>query len=181
MALTVDEITNFVVGDRRVVVANVDFDSSYPAGGEPLTASDLSFNSAIDLLVAEAVEDYSFEYDRTNSKLIAYDKGRTGTVTVNPASLATVTAANETVTVAGLATTDQVAVQPPIAIDAGIHVLTADVSAADTLRIRLYNSTAGTIDVASGTWGYKVLNPKEVQASANLAAVTDVRVLAIGK
>lgn len=71
MALTVTPKSNFVIGDRRAVIADVDFDSSYPTGGEPLTAVNLGFTSRADLVIAEPAAGYTFEFDHTNSKLIA--------------------------------------------------------------------------------------------------------------
>ena len=74
-------------------------------------------------------------------------------VTYDPASLATVTARDDAVTVPGVLSTDYVvAVIPPATLNGGMHVLTARVTAANTVTVRLYNSTAGAVDVASGTW-----------------------------
>lgn len=65
-----------LVGDTAWVCADVTFDSSYPLGGESLTASDLGFgaidsNLKVMTLEATSVSSYSFEYDYTNSKLKA--------------------------------------------------------------------------------------------------------------
>lgn len=72
MALTIDQNVSLNVGHRRGVIVDVDFDSSYPTGGESLTASDLGFAGTVDLLLAEPQSGYVFEYDRVNSKLLAY-------------------------------------------------------------------------------------------------------------
>lgn len=74
MALaTVDNLLgSFVVGDRRVVIADFAFDSSYPTGGESLTPANLGFTSRIDFLFAEPKSGYNFVYDRANQKLLAY-------------------------------------------------------------------------------------------------------------
>ena len=71
MALTVDNAVKTVFGNKRVRVHDVDFDSSYPTGGESLTASDLGLNK-VEFLIAESKSGYTFEYDYTNSKLLAY-------------------------------------------------------------------------------------------------------------
>lgn len=60
-----------MIGDRRAVVADVDFDNSYPTNGESLKASDLGLTSRIDLLVAAPDSGLIFEYDHANSKLKA--------------------------------------------------------------------------------------------------------------
>ena len=70
MALTIDVIKRGVTRSGKMVVADLDFDSSYPTGGEPLTPEDLGL-SAIDFLIAEPAAGYLFEYDHTNEKLIA--------------------------------------------------------------------------------------------------------------
>lgn len=71
MALTVTEVHDQTVfGNKRVTVADVDFDSSYPTGGESLTAANLKLTK-IELLLASPKAGFSFEYDYTNSKLLA--------------------------------------------------------------------------------------------------------------
>ena len=71
MALTVTPRQNFVIGDRRAVIADVDFDSSYPTGGEDLLPTTLGFTSRADFVLVEPAGGYTFEYDHTNSKVIA--------------------------------------------------------------------------------------------------------------
>ncbi|HZT08591.1 MAG TPA: hypothetical protein VFC51_16330 [Chloroflexota bacterium] len=72
-------------------------------------------------------------------------------VTYDPASLAATTARNDTVSVTGLLTTDVVRGGSTVnnALEAGLVISQMDVSAADTLRIRLHNPTAGAVDGAS--------------------------------
>lgn len=71
MAVTISQVgSKHSMGDLRAVIADIAFDSSYPTGGEPLTAGDLGL-STIDFLMAEPAGGYTFEYDHTNSKLIA--------------------------------------------------------------------------------------------------------------
>ncbi len=77
-------------------------------------------------------------------------------VTVNPSSL--VDGAGETITVTGIAGAvlgDFVLIAPPYDLQ-GILV-TAWVSANSTVKIRLQNETAGTIDLASGTWRITII------------------------
>jgi len=72
-------------------------------------------------------------------------------VTYDPASRAATTARNDTVAVTGLRTTDVVRGGSVAnnALEAGLVISQMDVSAADTLRIRLHNPTAGAVDGAS--------------------------------
>jgi hypothetical protein len=80
-----------------------------------------------------------------------------GSVSVDPASIAANVCANTDVTVTGLATTDRVFVSAVLAEN--LAVSGASVSAANTLRIRLCNVTAGAIDGAATTWNYVVIRP----------------------
>jgi hypothetical protein len=74
------------------------------------------------------------------------------TITFDPPSLATVTdAVSSGITVTGAALGDAVQLFPPYSLQ-GI-IASASVSAANTILISLRNPTAGTIDLASGTWG----------------------------
>lgn len=71
MALTVTINRRSIFGNMRYVAASLLWDSSYPTGGESLTAAMLGF-TLIDLLLASPYSGYGFEYDYTNSKLLAY-------------------------------------------------------------------------------------------------------------
>jgi hypothetical protein len=65
-----------VFGDRYVRFQDITFDSSYPTGGEALTAANVGLKIGIDFISFERKTvggvAYSFEYDRTSGKLIAY-------------------------------------------------------------------------------------------------------------
>lgn len=72
MALTVTEVTrNVGPGNRKEVIATVAFDSSYPTGGESLAPSLLGFQ-AFDFVSFTNTGGYVFEFDHTNSKVLAY-------------------------------------------------------------------------------------------------------------
>lgn len=92
-----------------------------------------------------------------SSKLQIGDSGselsqvRLYTATINPASVAANTVAEQTFTVTGLATTDVVMVNNP-ALTAGLGIAGVRVSAANTLAVRFVNATAAPIDEASGSW-----------------------------
>lgn len=90
MALTVTAATggNFVVGDRRAVIATITFDSSYDTGGEALVASDFGLTS-IDFVLGAVAKNaagtlgFTVVYDYTNKKLQAV-WGNAGTASVLP-------------------------------------------------------------------------------------------------
>jgi len=68
MALTRSLVRQFVSRGVRERWWDITFDSSYPVGGESLTASDLGLN-VVQFANATPQTGYVFEYDYTNSKL----------------------------------------------------------------------------------------------------------------
>lgn len=79
-------------------------------------------------------------------------------VVIDPASVAANTTARQTFTVAGLKVTDFVQVSKPT-LNAGLGVVGATVSAANTLAITFVNATAGAIDAASEIWRVAIIRP----------------------
>lgn len=77
-------------------------------------------------------------------------------VTVDPASLATVTGAvTAGITVTGAAVGDRVEVFPPY--DTQGVMVQGFVSAANTVKLSFFNPTGATIDLASGSWTIQVI------------------------
>lgn len=77
-------------------------------------------------------------------------------VSLTPASVAAATAAKQTVTVAGLAVGDQVVVlSNPITNSTALA--SAEVSAADTLRLSFVNPTAAALTPTAGTYTFLVI------------------------
>lgn len=70
--------------------------------------------------------------------------------TYDPASQATLTGTSTTVTVPGAVLGDECGVSS--SIDTALITASCYVSAAGVVTIRLFNGTAGTIDLASSTW-----------------------------
>jgi hypothetical protein len=75
------------------------------------------------------------------------------TATVDAASSTTGTSSETTVTITGVAAGDIVIATPPAAFNVGQQV-SCIVSAANTVKVRVSNVTAGTVDPASGTWAF---------------------------
>lgn len=89
MALTVAQVgRSTVFGNKKVTVADITFDSSYPTGGEDLNPSALGL-AFVDFLVADGANGYNMVYDYANSKLKAYGS-TAGTEVANATNLATV-------------------------------------------------------------------------------------------
>lgn len=84
---------------------------------------------------------------------VQVNEDRFGVVTssINVASVAANTTAEQTFTITGLKTTDMVFVNKPSA-SAGLGIVNARVSAADTLAITFVNATAAPIDPAAETY-----------------------------
>jgi hypothetical protein len=78
-----------------------------------------------------------------------------GTLTFDPPSLATGAIAVSTgITVTGVALGDHIELYPPY--DTQGVAVQAQASAANTIVISMHNRSAGTVDLASGSWGYAV-------------------------
>lgn len=80
MALTVAKVTGAdrIEGNKKVKVRTITFDSSYPTGGEALTASTLGFRKVEEVRPhgvfrnTDGTLAVPVSYDHTNSKLLAY-------------------------------------------------------------------------------------------------------------
>ena len=78
-----------------------------------------------------------------------------GTCTVDLPSILDGDVGEATVTVTGAAAGDIVVLIPPTAgLTAGLAVCGAQVSAANTVKVRAMNGSGSTIDESSGTWYY---------------------------
>lgn len=77
MALTLSKVSSTVVGNKRLKIYDVTFDSSYATGGESLTASDVGLRkvehvAGSNLAVSSTPTAYFTSYDYTNAKLLAF-------------------------------------------------------------------------------------------------------------
>lgn len=87
---------------------------------------------------------------------VALTQIMSGTVSVNPASIAAASTGDTTVTITGVASGDVVVMNPPDALEAGLAFGGCWVSAADSVKVRLVNPTAGAVDGAARNWTYAV-------------------------
>jgi hypothetical protein len=71
MSLTVDQKKVISLGNRRMTISQVDFDSSYPAGGEELDYTEYGFKD-VDSINIRPHAGYTFEYDYSNKKIKAF-------------------------------------------------------------------------------------------------------------
>lgn len=78
MALSNSRVTRTTIGNKKLAVYDVTFDSSYPTGGESLTASDLALKKIESVSCDGGAKNSAgtslvpVRYDYTNSKLQAY-------------------------------------------------------------------------------------------------------------
>lgn len=79
-------------------------------------------------------------------------------VTINPASVAANTTAEQTFTIDGLAVGDVVFVNKP-SLSAGLGIAGARVSSANTLAITFINTAGSPIDAGSETYLVGVISP----------------------
>ena len=80
----------------------------------------------------------------------------TGTVSVNPPSIAATTRTAVDVTVTGVVATDIVIAEPPSALNDDL-IFCGVVADAGKFIVSLYNPTAGSIDDSARTWTYKII------------------------
>lgn len=83
-------------------------------------------------------------------------KGSLLSVSLTPAAVATIVAAKQTFTVAGLKVGDQVAILSNPIVNA-VALCQAEVSAANTLRLCFVNPTAGSLTPTAGTYTFLVI------------------------
>jgi hypothetical protein len=83
LTISNDRTANTVWGNKRVKVFDITFDSSYPTGGESLTASDLGFKKieqfipqgpAVDSDGTGGTHAVSVRYDYSTAKLQAFQQ-----------------------------------------------------------------------------------------------------------
>lgn len=80
----------------------------------------------------------------------------TGTQAVDPASIAGGAIGTVTITATGILATDLVTIEPPATLSAGLVPQGIQVTA-DTITVKIMNTTAAPIDDTSKTWTWKAL------------------------
>lgn len=88
---------------------------------------------------------------------------------ITPAAVATVTTAGQSFTLTGLgvAVGDQIsAISPPAITPAGVFVVGASVTAADTVQIVWANVTAGSLTPPAGVYTFEVNRPQTLTTTS---------------
>lgn len=119
MALAFASQKEGVAGDLRYWSGTITFDSSYPTGGEAITAANFGFGSTIFILSMNGASGVVPVFDRANLKIMVYFP--TGGAGTSPATLANAAgglAAGAT-PVTSTAATGVVALTPGVGIEVG--------------------------------------------------------------
>lgn len=101
------------------------------------------------------VSENGFKPSSSSSQALTYIKS--GTISVDPASIATLESSETSVTISGAAVGDIVIMNPPASLETGLVASGARVSATDTVLVRLSNMTAGSVDGAARDWTYTLI------------------------
>lgn len=80
----------------------------------------------------------------------------TATATLDFPSIGSNSTESLTITVTGATTADHVLIVPPSTLEAGLTAI-ASISAADTVTVKVHNSSGGSVDPASATWRATVM------------------------
>lgn len=79
---------------------------------------------------------------------------------VDPPSIATTADATVSAAVSDVAIGDMIL--PVMPYDGQSMIVNAVASAANTVDVNFYNASAGTVDLASGTWTFIILKPGQI-------------------
>lgn len=82
------------------------------------------------------------------------------TITLNPASVATITAAEQDFTVPGVLAGDLIVYFGMTTATAGLGIVNYRVKAANTISVTFVNPTVGAIDAASGNFKLLIARPE---------------------
>lgn len=81
MALALDNFTKVMggLGNQNIVICDIDFDASYPTGGESIsTPATILGMDTVHFAIISPSGGYVFTYDYTNNKILAYRSAGSG-------------------------------------------------------------------------------------------------------
>lgn len=180
MSLTLTAIAkNVPCGGYFRNIFEATFDSDYPTGGEPLTPNDLGFQS-VKWAEVTPTGAYTFKYDVTTQKLIAYNMGQG--VSEQELSLGDIKGA--TAITAAMGTADQAAdvVNPgaicalqtftQIIANANVLAKTLDPDCPRNVVVGIKNDSGGALDLYEGTQTATVVGKFRGAAQTEAIAIT---------
>ena len=86
--------------------------------------------------------------------------------TVDIASIADGAAVNTAITIVGVQTDMDVVPIPPVALEAGVEIQGAHVTAQDTITLRVGNESGAAINPAAATWEFLVFTGASIAHQA---------------
>ena len=89
-------------------------------------------------------------------------------LTVDPASVATITTVEQTFTLNGVKVGDMIFANKP-SCTTGLGIAGVRATAANTVGVTFVNPTAGSVDAASETWNFLVVRPERGVAATLIA------------
>ena len=104
---------------------------------------------------SERVQESAFEMRQWMTKMYRFFR-LTKSATIAPGSIATLATYTTTVTITGARAGMAVQVGAPAALQSGL-IPFAIVTAADTVTLSIYNSTAGALTPTSASWFFRVM------------------------
>lgn len=90
------------------------------------------------------------------------------TKTFDPAAVATITTAEQDVTIEGVKVGDIVIAVNKPSLTTGVGIVNARVKAADTVSIQFVNPTLGSVDPASETYTFVIGRPESTKATFSI-------------
>lgn len=90
------------------------------------------------------------------------------TKTFDPAAVATITTAEQDITVLGVKVGDIVLCVNKPTLTAGVGIVNARVKAADTVSVQFVNPTAASVDPASETYTFVIARPEATGVAFNV-------------
>lgn len=180
MSLTVTNryVTN--LGNKKSVVMDLAFDSSYPFGGESLTKESIGLR-ALDHFLVNPASGLTFEFDHSNEKLKAFRPappivyGEAHSIASNAITLEYPAAAIMNI---ASGTQSQMLIEPADTLAANECKLTAAMAEGERTGITFHSSTAGVVYVSYITQAWREVWENR---NASTAFTTASHVAAIGE
>jgi hypothetical protein len=172
MSLTISNIDRSAMANKSVIFCDIAFDSSYAFGGEAITPASMGL-VGISHLMVDPVKGYSFEWDKTNSKIkvfqqappIVYEEIQTiasNQITLDYPAAAILNMASASAT--------QLLTEPSATLEADEVQLAAAMAWGERPTFTFHASTSGAIKVTYITQAWKEVWDNRVASEAGTAA-----------
>jgi hypothetical protein len=153
------------VSDGTIAITNTDNTARQlrlyePSGaGTNFTAFQAQTSDITYTLLASASATSAAWLQSDNTGAMSWRPVLYGTVSVDPPNIDPDASTTFTVTLTGVQTTDLVSLTPPSTLEGALIFQGANVTAANTVTIRMRNVTGVAVDGAALQWSYMVIRP----------------------